>query len=149
MLLLVFVTSGCHNIIMTCSYYNIFIENIRELVFLCLKSHLYFYLLSKSLSAACCSHLLSTSLYNLLSVRIINNKLYSIFHSLFFFPFFRFFFYLELGLVWYHGHNCHKFVTQCIMQVYHCYDLKLKVLSNRTTLVLSNTRKLDRDPFTK
>ena len=92
MLLLVFVTSGCHNIIMTCSYYNIFIENIRELVFLCLKSHLYFYLLSKSLSAACCSHLLFTSLYNLLSVRIINNKLYFIFHSLFFFLYFLFLF---------------------------------------------------------
>ena len=31
----------------------------------------------------------------------------------------------------------------------HCYGLKLKELSNRTTLVLSNTRELDRDPFTK
>jgi len=31
----------------------------------------------------------------------------------------------------------------------YCYDLKLKVLSNRTTLVLSNTRKLDRVPNTK
>ena len=30
-----------------------------------------------------------------------------------------------------------------------CYDLKLKVLSNRTTLVLSNTRELDRVPNTK
>ena len=30
-----------------------------------------------------------------------------------------------------------------------CYDLKLKVLSNKTTLVLSNIRELDRDPFTK
>ena len=30
-----------------------------------------------------------------------------------------------------------------------CYDLKLKELSNRTTLVLSNTRELDRVPNTK
>jgi len=31
----------------------------------------------------------------------------------------------------------------------NCYDLKLKVLSNKTTLVLSNTRELDRVPNTK
>ena len=30
-----------------------------------------------------------------------------------------------------------------------CYDLELKVLSNKTTLVLSNTRELDRVPSTK
>ena len=30
-----------------------------------------------------------------------------------------------------------------------CYDSKLKVLSNETTLVLSNTRDLDRIPSTK
>ena len=30
-----------------------------------------------------------------------------------------------------------------------CYDLKLKGLSNRTTLVLSNTRELDRVLSTK
>jgi len=30
-----------------------------------------------------------------------------------------------------------------------CYDLKLKVLSDKTTLVLSNTRELDRVPSTK
>jgi len=30
-----------------------------------------------------------------------------------------------------------------------CYDLKLEVLSNKTTLVLSNTRELDRVPSTK
>ena len=30
-----------------------------------------------------------------------------------------------------------------------CYDSKLKVLSNETTLVLSNTRELDRVPKTK
>ena len=30
-----------------------------------------------------------------------------------------------------------------------CYDLKLKVLSNKTTLVLSNTRELDRELFYK
>ena len=30
-----------------------------------------------------------------------------------------------------------------------CYELKLKGLSNRTTLVLSNTRELDRVPSTE
>ena len=30
-----------------------------------------------------------------------------------------------------------------------CYELKLKGLSNRTTLVLSNTRELDKVPSTK
>ena len=30
-----------------------------------------------------------------------------------------------------------------------CYELKLKGLSDRTTLVLSNTRELDRVPSTK
>jgi len=30
-----------------------------------------------------------------------------------------------------------------------CYELKLKGLSDRTTLVLSNTRELDRAPKTK
>ena len=30
-----------------------------------------------------------------------------------------------------------------------CYDLKPKGLSNKTTLVLSNTRELDRVPNTK
>ena len=30
-----------------------------------------------------------------------------------------------------------------------CYDLELKVLSDKTTLVLSNTRELDRVPSTK
>jgi len=30
-----------------------------------------------------------------------------------------------------------------------CYDLKLKRLSNKTTLVLSNTRELDRVPSTE
>ena len=33
--------------------------------------------------------------------------------------------------------------------VYMCYDSKLKVLSNEITLVLSNTRELDRVPKTK
>jgi len=32
---------------------------------------------------------------------------------------------------------------------YECYDLKLKGLSNKTTLVLSNTRELDRVPSIK
>jgi len=31
----------------------------------------------------------------------------------------------------------------------NCYDLKLKGLSNKTTLVLSNTRELDRVPNIK
>ena len=31
----------------------------------------------------------------------------------------------------------------------NCYELKLKGLSNRTTLVLSNTRELDRELFYK
>ena len=31
----------------------------------------------------------------------------------------------------------------------HCYDSKLKVLSNETTLVLSNIRELDRVPGIK
>jgi len=30
-----------------------------------------------------------------------------------------------------------------------CYDLKSLGLNKRITLVLSNTRELDRDPFTK
>jgi len=29
-----------------------------------------------------------------------------------------------------------------------CYELKSLELDNRTTLILSNTRELDRDPFT-
>ena len=33
--------------------------------------------------------------------------------------------------------------------IHACYDSKLKVLSNKTTLVLSNTRELDRVPSTK
>ena len=32
---------------------------------------------------------------------------------------------------------------------YHCYDSMLKVLSKELTLVLSNTRELDRVPNTK
>jgi len=32
---------------------------------------------------------------------------------------------------------------------YLCYELKFLELDKRTTLVLSNTRELDRDPFTK
>ena len=36
------------------------------------------------------------------------------------------------------------------IQLYaNCYDLKLKGLSNKTTLVLSNTRELDRVPSTE
>ena len=33
--------------------------------------------------------------------------------------------------------------------IYTCYDSRLKVLSQETTLVLSNTRELDRVPKTK
>ena len=36
-----------------------------------------------------------------------------------------------------------------ITKINRCYESKLKELSNKTTLVLSNTRELDRDPFTK
>jgi len=34
-------------------------------------------------------------------------------------------------------------------QLFSCYELKLKGLSNRTTLVLSNTRELDKVPSTE
>ena len=39
-------------------------------------------------------------------------------------------------------------ILKILLTVY-CYDLKLKGLSNKTTLVLSNTRELDRVPSTK
>jgi len=43
-----------------------------------------------------------------------------------------------------------QLVVSCTaIEVQICYDPKLKVLSNKTTLVLSNTRELNRDPFTK
>ena len=48
-----------------------------------------------------------------------------------------------------------KYVQGCFkcqqnkVQHQRCYDLKLKVLSNKTTLVLSNTRELNRVPSTK
>jgi len=46
--------------------------------------------------------------------------------------------------------TCDGYVTVCdIMLTPHCYDLKLKGLSNKTTLVLSNTRELNRVPSTK
>ena len=35
------------------------------------------------------------------------------------------------------------------IEALECYESKLKVLSNETTLVLSNTRELDRVPSTK
>jgi len=35
------------------------------------------------------------------------------------------------------------------VQVHYCYELKSLESDNRTTLVLSNTRELDRDLFTK
>jgi len=38
----------------------------------------------------------------------------------------------------------HRFIFN-----YLCYELRLKVLSDRTTLVVSNTRELDRVPSTK
>ena len=40
-------------------------------------------------------------------------------------------------------------VVHELLKGYGCYELKLKGLSNRTTLVLSNTRELDRVPKTK
>ena len=43
----------------------------------------------------------------------------------------------------------HQFTSIIPVNTAYCYDLKLKVLSNKTTLVLSNTRELDRVPSTK
>ena len=40
-------------------------------------------------------------------------------------------------------------INGAILKPPTCYDLKLKVSSNKTTLVLSNTRELDRVPSTK
>ena len=40
-------------------------------------------------------------------------------------------------------------VSLFVLQQAYCYDSKLKVLSNELTLVLSNTRELDRVPNTK
>ena len=46
--------------------------------------------------------------------------------------------------------NIHDFkILEEITQEFTCYDLKLKGLSNKTTLVLSITRELDRVPNTK
>jgi len=42
-----------------------------------------------------------------------------------------------------------KFSSVLVWTNMNCYDLKLKGLSNKTTLVLSNTRELDRVPSTK
>jgi len=42
-----------------------------------------------------------------------------------------------------------KKVFGCLFIGFYCYDLKLKELSDKTTLVLSNTRELDRVPNTK
>jgi len=39
--------------------------------------------------------------------------------------------------------------NQIFIKDHWCYDLKLKGLSNKTTLVLSNTRELDRVPSTE
>jgi len=38
---------------------------------------------------------------------------------------------------------------ELVITIIYCYELKSLELDNRTTLVLSNTRKLDRDTFTK
>ena len=40
-------------------------------------------------------------------------------------------------------------IWHCDCDECHCYDSRLKVLSQETTLVLSNTRELDRVPKTK
>ena len=40
-------------------------------------------------------------------------------------------------------------VQDCLSYILLCYDSKLKVLSNETTLVLSNIRELDRVPSTE
>jgi len=42
-----------------------------------------------------------------------------------------------------------QFVAELTKELNRCYDLKLKGLSNKTTLVLSNTREFDRVPSTK
>jgi len=48
------------------------------------------------------------------------------------------------------GNNYLKYCTiYSNLAEQYCYELKLKGLSNRTTLVLSNTRELDRVPNTK
>ena len=39
--------------------------------------------------------------------------------------------------------------TSALLEDLFCYESKLKGLSNETTLVLSNTRELDRVPKTK
>ena len=40
-------------------------------------------------------------------------------------------------------------VERGVAEVSRCYDLKLKGISNKTTLVLSNTRELNRVPSTE
>ena len=42
-----------------------------------------------------------------------------------------------------------KLLANKVSEIHKYYNLKLKELSNRTTLVLSNTRELDRVPSTK
>ena len=42
-----------------------------------------------------------------------------------------------------------KSKNECWIEDHSCYDSKLKVLSNELTLVLSDTRELDRVPNTK
>ena len=42
-----------------------------------------------------------------------------------------------------------KYYNSISTTVVDCYELRLKVLSDRTTLVLSNTRELNRVPKTK
>ena len=39
--------------------------------------------------------------------------------------------------------------TMAVIEDFVCYDLKLKGLGKRTTLILSNTRELNRVPSTK
>jgi len=57
------------------------------------------------------------------------------------------------NLIWYSNMTNQKFSTYLgqnrIPILLYCYDLKLKVLSDKTTLVLSNIRELDRVPSTK
>ena len=42
-----------------------------------------------------------------------------------------------------------KLWTRQVSMEAKCYELRSLGLDNRTTLVLSNTRELNRDPFTK
>ena len=91
----------------------------------------------------------SRTFYDLLCVKIKRSELsFSLFSLLFLFsvPIY-FFIFLFLGLRVRVNHVIHeKSIEDTKGMTSYCYDLKLKGLSNKTTLVLSNTRELDRVP---